>query len=149
MKQLSAVKEIEVRFSEVDSMSIVWHGAYAKYFEDAREEFGRIYELGYLRIFGEGYYAPLVNLEFSFKKPLIYGDKANVEITFMNQDAAKICFSYKILSLKDNSLVATGSSVQVFLNKEYQLEWNNPEFYVDWKKRMDYYNHGFDIHTGK
>ena len=45
MKNLFASKEIEVRFSEVDSMGIVWHGSYAKYFEDAREEFGKKYNL--------------------------------------------------------------------------------------------------------
>jgi acyl-CoA thioester hydrolase len=134
MKKLVATKEIEVRFSEVDSMGIVWHGSYAKYFEDAREEFGKIYNLGYLGIFGEGFYAPLVNLDFSFKKPLIYGDKALVEITYNATEAAKICFDYKIFSTKDNSLIATGSSVQVFLDKNYSLVWNNPEFYLNWKK---------------
>ena len=61
---LSATKMLEVRFSEVDSMNIVWHGSYALYFEDAREAFGQKYGLGYLDIFGNGYYAPLVDLSF-------------------------------------------------------------------------------------
>ena len=52
MNKLTAEKEIEVRFSEVDSMGIVWHGSYSLYFEEAREEFGRKYDLGYLKIFG-------------------------------------------------------------------------------------------------
>ena len=30
----------QVRFSEVDSMKIVWHGEYIRYFEDGREAFG-------------------------------------------------------------------------------------------------------------
>ena len=38
---LSVTKCFDIRFSEVDSMGVVWHGNYAKYFEDAREEFGR------------------------------------------------------------------------------------------------------------
>ncbi|HOE04510.1 MAG TPA: thioesterase family protein [Bacteroidales bacterium] len=133
MKKLFAEKEIEVRFSEVDSMGIVWHGSYAKYFEDAREEFGKKYNLGYLRIFGEGFYSPLVNLDFSYKHPLVYGDKARVEIVYKPVAAAKICFSYRIVSCKDGSLIATGSSVQVFLDREYKLLWNNPAFYEDWK----------------
>ena len=29
-----------VRFSEIDSMQIVWHGEYVRYFEDGREAFG-------------------------------------------------------------------------------------------------------------
>ena len=134
MKSLVATKEITVRFSEVDSMNIVWHGSYSNYFEDAREEFGRKYDLGYLRIFDEGFFAPLVNLDFSYKRPLVYGDKAIVEVTYINTEAVKICFQYKIFSQKDNSLIATGNSTQVFLDKNYALEWNNPEFYLNWKK---------------
>jgi acyl-CoA thioester hydrolase len=134
MKKLVAEKEIEVRFSEVDSMGIVWHGSYAKYFEDAREAFGKKFNIGYLRIFGEGFYAPLVSLDFSYKKPLVYGDKAIVQITYRYTEAAKICFEYKILSSKDKSLIATGNSIQVFLDKTYTLVLNNPDFYLDWKK---------------
>lgn len=131
---MNARKEIEVRFSEVDSMGIVWHGAYAKYFEDAREEFGKQYNLGYQRIFAEGFYAPLVKLDFNYKKPLVHGDKVIVEITYIPTDAAKICFDYKLLSPVDNSLIATGTSIQVFLDKKYVLVWNNPAFYLNWKK---------------
>lgn len=136
MKLLKAVKEIEIRFSEVDSMGIVWHGAYAKYFEDAREEFGKKFDLGYLKIFGEGFYAPLVNLDFSYKWPLVYGDIAVVEVIYKNTDAAKICFDYNIFCKKDNVLVTTGSTIQVFLDKKYQLIWNNPDFYQKWKEKM-------------
>ena len=39
----------EIRFSEVDSMNVVWHGSYPLYFEDAREAFGRKYGLSFLR----------------------------------------------------------------------------------------------------
>ena len=41
--KLTESKQILIRFSEVDSMSIVWHGSYVQYFEDAREAFGRKY----------------------------------------------------------------------------------------------------------
>ncbi len=133
---LSATKEIEVRFSEVDSMGIVWHGSYAKFFEDAREEFGRKYNLGYLRIFGEGFYAPLVKLDFNYKKPLVYGDRLAVEVEYIPTEAAKICFSYRVYAGEgeQRSLMATGSSMQVFLDKNYQLVWGNPEFYEAWKQ---------------
>lgn len=133
VKEIKATQEISVRFSEVDSMGIVWHGSYAKYFEDAREAFGQRYNLGYLRIFSEGVYAPLVELNFNYKRPLKYGDKAIVEIIYRPVDAAKICFDYTIYSIEDGSVIATGNSVQVFLDKNYQLLWTNPEFYVRWK----------------
>jgi len=135
MDKLKASKEFEVRFSEVDSMKIVWHGNYSLYFEDAREAFGKKYGIGYLDIFGNGYYAPLVDLRFSYKKPLEYGNKARIDIIFQNTEAAKIIFNYEIYDLEDNSLIATGQSIQVFLDKEYQLVWTNPPFYEEWKRK--------------
>lgn len=134
---LKASKEVEVRFCEVDSMGIVWHGSYVKYFEDAREEFGRNYDLGYLKIFGEGFYAPLVKLDFNYKKPLVYGNKMVVEIEYIPTEAAKICFEYRIYSGEGEKreLMATGNSMQVFLDKDYQLVWANPSFYEEWKER--------------
>lgn len=73
MKELKETIPFSVRFSEVDSMNIVWHGSYSLYFEDAREAFGKRYGLGYFDIFGNGYYAPLVELSFNYKRPIKYG----------------------------------------------------------------------------
>ena len=73
MKELKASKEFAIRFSEVDSMNVVWHGSYSLYFE--------------------------------------------------------------IYDTEDNSLIATGSSVQVFMDLNYQLVWDNPSFYQEWKER--------------
>ncbi|MDR1666260.1 MAG: acyl-CoA thioesterase [Bacteroidales bacterium] len=133
MQELKVSKEITVRFNEVDSMSIVWHGSYALYFEDARSAFGEKYGLGYLDIFSHGYYAPLVDLSFRFKHPLIFGDTARVDAVYQPVDAAKIIFRYEIYS--QNRMIADGKSTQVFLDKDYRLVWNNPSFYEEWKKR--------------
>ena len=132
---LIALKEFEVRFSEVDSMGIVWHGSYVKYFEDGREEFGKKFGIGYMHIFRNGFYAPLVDLNFQFKKPLPYETTAVVETKYINTQAAKIQFEYRIFLPSDNSIICTGSSTQVFLDKNYQLIWFIPPFYDEWKTR--------------
>ena len=116
-------------------MNIVWHGCYMLYFEDAREAFGKKYGLDYLTIFSNGYYAPLVDISFSYKKPIVYGMKPSITITYRPTDAAKILFDYEIHDTVDHSLLATGHSVQVFMDKEYRLVWSNPEFYEEWKKK--------------
>lgn len=131
---LSAEKIIDIRFSEVDSMSIVWHGSYVQYFEDAREEFGRKYHLEYLRIYDNGYYAPLVELKLNYKQPLQYQHQARVVITFRPTDAAKIVFDYEVFDLETNQLAATGHSVQVFIDRERNLVLQTPEFYQKWKE---------------
>jgi acyl-CoA thioester hydrolase len=127
--QLKTSKEFEIRFSEVDSMNIVWHGSYALYFEDAREQFGKEFGLSYMNYFDNGYYAPLVELSFSYRKPLLYEQKARIDIIYRNTPAAKVIFDYEIYLTEDNSLIATGTSTQVFLDHDHNLVWSNPPFY--------------------
>lgn len=127
---------IRVRFSEVDSMQIVWHGEYVRYFEDGREAFGREYGgLGYMEMYNSGYVVPLVKINLEFKYPLVCGDTAIVETRYINCEAAKIIFEYTIYRESDMQVVATGESTQVFLNRDNVLELVNPEFYIQWKKK--------------
>lgn len=133
--ELTAELDFKVRFSEVDSMSVVWHGSYPLYFEDAREAFGEKYDLGYLLIFGNGYYAPLVDLEFHYRKPIVYGMRPRIRITYRPTEAAKLIFDYEIFDSQDGSLLATGSSTQVFMDLNYKLVLYNPPFYEEWKKK--------------
>lgn len=136
-KTLTASKTFDIRFSEVDSMNVVWHGNYAIYFEDAREEFGRKFDLGYLTMYGEGYYAPLVELSFKYKSPIIYGMKPEITITYTPTEAAKIVFDYEIRDTISGRTLATGRSVQVFMTLDYKMVLTNPEFFVRWKKRWE------------
>ena len=135
MKELKATVPLKIRFSEVDSMNIVWHGSYVMYFEDAREAFGKKYGIAYLDIFGNGYYAPLVDLSFKYKSPITYGMKPEITITYKPTDAAKIVFDYEITNTENGEVLATGPSVQVVMDLNYQLVWVNPDFYEEWKKK--------------
>jgi acyl-CoA thioester hydrolase len=133
-KELRASKVFDVRFSEVDSMNVVWHGSYMLYFEDAREEFGRQYQLEYLRIADFGYYAPLVDMQFHYRKPITYGMRPRIDIIYRPTLSAKIVFDYEIHDPETEELMASGTSVQVFMDKNYQLVWSSPEFYEKWKQ---------------
>lgn len=134
-RELAVTIPFGIRFSEVDSMNIVWHGSYPLYFEDAREAFGKKYDLGYMRMFKMGVYAPLVDLRFQYRKAMNYEMNPEIKITYRPTDAAKIIFDYEIRDRKDGSLLATGYSVQVFLDENYNLLLFNPPFYEEWKKK--------------
>ena len=133
-KKLQVEKEVEVRFSEVDSMGIVWHGNYALYFEDARELIGKTYHLEYLHMYEMGFYAPLVELSIQYKRPATLDDKLRVICTYRETDAAKIIFDYEIRHADTDEILVTGHSVQVFLDMQHQLVWQTPAFYTEWKK---------------
>lgn len=125
-----------VRFSEVDSMHVVWHGEYVRYFEDGREAFGRKYPgLGYLDFYANGYTAPIVDLQIQYVAPLTVNDVAIIETRYIETIAAKLSFEYIIRRERDGALVARGSTVQVFVDAEGNMLLNNPTFYEEWKEQ--------------
>lgn len=133
--ELVAEKKIEIRFSEVDVMNVVWHGSYPLYFEDAREAFGAKYGLSYKRYMDERVFAPIVELDIKYKRPVLYGMTPVVRIVYRPTEAAKIVFDYEIVDAETGTVFATAHSVQVFMDMNYNLMWDNPGFFVEWKKQ--------------
>jgi len=133
---LKSITETVVRFSEVDSMAVVWHGNYIKFLEDGREDFGKKFGIGYLDVYHNELMTPIVKISMEYKKPLFYGDTALIETTYIDTDSAKIQFEYKIFRKSDNELIATGESTQVFLNLNRELELTTPPFMEEWKRKM-------------
>ncbi|MBR6749008.1 MAG: acyl-CoA thioesterase [Bacteroidaceae bacterium] len=126
---------IRVRFSEVDSMNVVWHGEYVRYFEDGRQAFGREYGIDYSDFIKYGYVAPIVDLKVQYKRSLTFSEEAIIETRYIACDTAKLIFDYIIYRAEDMSVAATGSSEQVFLNKNGEMELNSPLFYKEWKEK--------------
>lgn len=135
MAELSVEKQFEIRFSEVDIMNVVWHGSYPLYLEDAREAFGAKYGLSYQKYIELNIFAPIVELNIKYKRPLMYGMKPVVKITYRPTESAKIIFDYEIFDPEDGTVFITARSVQVFMDREYRLMWDNPEFYKEWKAK--------------
>ena len=117
-------------------MGIVWHGNYVKYIEEGRESFGRKYGISYLDIYAQELMVPIVNINIDFKKTVKYGDTILIETEYLDQDAAKIQFKYKLYRKSDNELVATAESTQVFINTNHEMILYTPQFIIDWKRKM-------------
>jgi acyl-CoA thioester hydrolase len=135
---LTCRTEIKVRFSEVDSMGVVWHGNYVRYFEDGRESFGSQYGINYLDFHRENVVVPLVKVNCDFKKPLYYGDTVIIETRFVNCEAAKLMYEYTIFRNHPGEIAATGSSTQVFLNPDMELLLDFPPFFQKWRKKYGF-----------
>ncbi|MDH5365922.1 MAG: acyl-CoA thioesterase [Cyclobacteriaceae bacterium] len=132
-KQLKVSKEIVIRFSEVDSLGIVWHGNHVKYFEDGREEFGKQFGLGYMDVYRKGFLLPITSIHCDYKRPIEYEKPVIVEVVYVPVQAAKIIFDYTLLDKKSCTKLATGRTEQVFLDTNKELYLTNPDFYIDWK----------------
>ncbi len=131
---LSSKTQFTVRFNEVDSLGIVWHGHYVTYFELGREAFGRELGITYLDVKKNGVVIPIVHYECDYKQSLKYGETAEIETRFINNPAAKLIFEYTITH-KQKGIIATGKTVQVFTDLEGELQLNPPPFFEEWKKK--------------
>jgi acyl-CoA thioester hydrolase len=130
--------EIPIRFSEVDSMGIVWHGNYLKYFEDAREALGQKIGMGYMDVYDKGYMIPLVHSEIDYKSPIKYKDEISVKIWLKKEVAAKIVNDFEIFNKTTNKVVCTGNTVQAFIDIDCDLQLVVPEFYEKWKQTLNW-----------
>ncbi len=136
-KTLSCRTEVKIRFCEVDSLRIVWHGNYVKYLEDGREKFGDQYGIEYITIYKNGFTAPLVDLKIKYKQSVTIGDTIIVETIYRPTQAAKMVFDYIIYNKSDMSVVLTAETTQVFMSIDGELQLNTPEFFQKWKERWE------------
>jgi acyl-CoA thioester hydrolase len=128
--------DFHIRFSEVDSMQIVWHGNYLKYFEDGREAFGAEYGMTYMDVYHHGFMTPLVKSSIEHKAPLKYLDKAMIKTKLIFDPSAKIIYRYEIYNSETNVLCATGETIQVFVDPEGELQLFAPEFFLKWRENL-------------
>ncbi len=134
-KSLQHTTEVVVRFQEVDSLKIVWHGHYVSYFEDARVAFGQHYGLGYSDFLNAGLIVPIVQMSIDYLAPAKHGDQLEVTARLFWSEAAKIEFGYNILRSRDQLLLASGQTTQVFTDANGEMLLARPDFMSDFYAR--------------
>lgn len=130
---LSSITSRKVRFEEVDSMGVVWHGRYPSYLEDARVELGNSLGIGYNDFKSRGYAIPIVRMNIEYLKPLRFEDTFNIEAAIHYTPAARLNISYA-LSLQD-TVIATAWTVQLITDHHGELCLAAPDFYYDFCQR--------------
>ena len=116
---LSETVRVQVRFSEVDSIKMVWHGHYITYMEDAREAFGRKYGLEYMYIYNSGYLAPMFDVKMRYHQTATVDDVLLVTITCRQTKGSKLVFDYEIRKESDQALVFTAESTQLHRQDQF------------------------------
>lgn len=123
-----------VRFEEVDSLGIVWHGHYSSYFDDARTLLGDAYGMGYLDFLDNRVVTPIRKLHVDYLRPLSYPETASIEALLHFSEAARIDYEF-IVRGSDGDIRATGYSVQMILDEERRPLIVPPHFLVAVRKK--------------
>lgn len=129
-----------VRFSEVDPMTVLWHGRYAKLFEQVNEELGRLCGMTYPDFRREQLMAPIVQLHVDYFAPVVLGEQASIMGKMVWNEAARINIEYEIHK-ETGELAACGYTVQMFVDhsgvglmaspallEDCRRRWRNGEF---------------------
>lgn len=131
---------LHVKFSEVDALRIVWHGHFIRYFEDGREAFGQKYGIGYLDLLNAGLITPIVRASCEYFEPARYGDELLVNVRLYERESAKIHYHYDIIRSESGALLASGETIQTFLDLNLDMILTLPDFmkafYERWKGHM-------------
>lgn len=125
-----------VPFYDVDAIQMVWHGSYVKYLEDGREAFGRQYGLEYMRIFDNGYYAPVVDMHLQYRKTAAIGDVLTIDTFYVPTNSAKLVFRYEIRREPDGELILEAETTQLFVSRSGEFEPSTPLFVEQWREKI-------------
>lgn len=136
MIQLTDICRIPIKFSEIDSMQIVWHGNYIVYFEDGRESFNRRFPgIGYNTMLETGIYAPIYDVHLRHYASLQMNDVAVIHTTYVAKPGARLDFKYQIFRERDNQLCCEGETTQLFIDTNGKHLLEPPHYYQEWKEK--------------
>jgi acyl-CoA thioester hydrolase len=111
----------EVRFPEVDSYGVVWHGHYVQYFEVARNALCAAFGLTPADALAHGYKVPITKVSMDLKRPARLDDRLAVTTRLAPPEIAKLAMSYEIRRETTGELLASGATEQVILDPSGQL----------------------------
>lgn len=104
-----------LHFSEVDALSIAWHGHYLRFFELAHTELMRRIGLSYQRYRQEMIGAPVAQAHVDYHRPLLLDQEFTVTARLFWNEGARLDTEYEIRR-PDGVLAATGYTVQMLID---------------------------------
>lgn len=109
--------DIQVPFHDVDSMGIVWHGYYFKYFEIARCKLLDSFGFGYRAMALSDYSWPVVDTRIKYVKPATFEQDIRIEATLKEWDL-RLKIDYTIVDSQSGERLTKGHTIQAAVNRK-------------------------------
>ena len=128
---LQAEVEMLVPFFDVDSMDVVWHGHYVKYFEIARcallERIGHNYQ----QMRDAGYAWPIIDVQLRYMRGARFNQRIVVRADLVEWEN-RLKINYLIRDAETGERMTRGSSVQVAVEiASREMLLASPRVFVD------------------
>lgn len=110
---------IEIPFHDVDTMNIVWHGHYIKYFEIARCKLLDQFQYNYMQMKASGYAWPVIESYVKYVQGIEFQQKIKVRATLKEWEN-RLKIEYLISDPETGRRLTKGFTSQVAVNMETQ-----------------------------
>ncbi len=109
--------ELTIPFHDVDSMGVVWHGNYFRYFEIAREALLNQFNYGYRQMKDSGYVWPVVDTRVKYRDSLTFEQRVRVQAR-VSEYENRLRIEYQIFDKETGKRMTTGYTIQVAVDAE-------------------------------
>ena len=120
---ISATADVDIQFYDLDPMGVVWHGNYARFFEQARCVLLDKIGYNYKQMEASGYSWPVIDMHIRYINAIVFPQKVSITASLVEYEN-RLKISYIILDETDQKLTK-GTTVQVAVDaktKELCLE---------------------------
>ncbi len=122
---------LTIPFHDVDSLNIVWHGRYVKYFELARCELLTLIDYDYNQMRESGYAWPVVDMRIKYVRPITFGQKIKVVATLAEWEN-RLKIKYVIYDATTAEKLTTGHTIQVAMDINAQeMLFESPDILLE------------------
>ena len=118
--------QIRVRFNEVDSYQVAWHGHYVAWMEESRNELAGRFGIDAAQIAAAGFRAPVIALELKYLRPARFGEALRVRTTLARKKTATLEFICQIIG-EDGKLAARGRTIHALTDADGVLQYALPQ----------------------
>jgi acyl-CoA thioester hydrolase len=98
-------------------MGVIYHGNYIKWLELGRAKLIEDIGYNYLDMEKAGYYAPVYNLEITYKKSIKYGDRVFVKTWVEENRRTRTTYGFQIVN-GEGEICAEGTTTHIVVRKE-------------------------------
>ena len=113
--------KITVRYAETDQMGIVHHSNYLIWFEAGRTDFIKGSKISYSEMEEEGILIPLAESNCKYIIGAKYEDELIIKTWVKELTPIKVEFNYSVIREKDQKEIAKGSTLHVFVSKDFKI----------------------------
>lgn len=112
-----SLSRVRVRYSETDTMGVVYYANYLVWFEVGRTDLLRHAGWSYREMELDGFSLPVIEVYCEYRQPARYDEELDVRTGGDLISPIRVRFDYEITRSGDDALLATGHSVHASLDR--------------------------------